>query len=232
MQARRQGPGLCARLSYFLVELRDVLRGLAPERRWARFGDMDFDWDHRVDTTTANVGLVTRLRGVLAGSQYQAADPALFAESMAALPIEFPSYIFIDAGSGKGRALLMACQYPFRRVLGIEVVPELHAIAQRNLRERSGELRRCENAESRLGDALEFPWPPDPTVLFLFNPFPEWVLGGLATRLGESLREHPRKIWVIYHNPVLERVLAESGFLRRVSGSPHAAVYSNEVADS
>jgi hypothetical protein len=225
---RRQGAGLRTRLNHFLVELGDVLRGLTPERRRARYGDVDFDWDYRVDTTEANVSLLTQLRGVFAGSQYQPADPGLFAESMAALPIEFPSYVFIDAGSGKGRALLMACQYPFRQVIGIEVVPELHTIAQRNLSQRASELRVCENAESRLGDAVDFPWPPEPTVLFLFNPFPEWVLESMTARLGESLREHPRKVWVIYHNPALEHVLAKSGFLKRVSGSPHAAIYANE----
>ena len=32
-----------------------------------------------MDTTAANVGLKTQLSGVLAGSQYQPADPVLFA---------------------------------------------------------------------------------------------------------------------------------------------------------
>src|SRR5689334_19675088 len=92
--------GLRIRLRYLFVELRDVLLGLTPERRLSRFGDLDFDWDHRADTTASNVGLLTQVRGVLAGSQYQPADPALFAESMAALPIDFSSFIFVDAGSG------------------------------------------------------------------------------------------------------------------------------------
>jgi SAM-dependent methyltransferase len=228
MKTQRQRPGLGRRLRYHLVELKDVLLGLAPRRRRARYGDLDFDWQHRVDTTESNVGLVTRLRGVLLGSQYQPADPGLFAQSMAALPIEFASYVFVDAGSGKGRALLMACQYPFRKVIGIERLPELHAIAERNLRARPAELRRCEQAESILGDVLEFVWPPQPTLLFLFNPFPEWVLVRLLARLRDSLQEHPRKLWVVYHNPVLEHVLADSGFLRRVNGSAYSAIYTNE----
>ncbi len=227
MQGRRQHPWLDQRLGYYVLELWEVLRGLTPGRRRARYGDMEFDWEYRADTSAANVNLRTRLRGVLAGSQYQPADPGLFAESMAALPVEFSSYVFVDAGSGKGRALLMACRYRFRKVIGIEVVPELHAIAQRNLSERGGDLRRCEKAESWLGDALEFAWPPEPTVLFLFHPFPEWVLARFIARLGESLREHPRPAWVVYHNPVLEQVLADSGFLRRVSSTPPAAIYTN-----
>jgi hypothetical protein len=227
MRGPRQRHGLRTRLYYFLVELRDVLLDLAPQRRRARYGDIGFDCDHRTNTTAANVNLATRLRGVFAGSQYQPADPVLFAESMAALPIDFSSYIFIDAGSGKGRALLMACQYPFRRVIGIELVPELHAIAQRNLRQRPRELCRCESAESQLGNALLFPWPLESTVLFLFNPFPEWVLEQFIAGLGESLQQHPRNFWAIYHNPVLEHALAESGFLRRVSSSPEAAIYTN-----
>lgn len=219
------------RFRYVLRELADVFRGMTSARRRARFGDMDFDWDHRVDTTMSNVRLGTRLKGVLAGSQYQAADPGLFAEGMAALPIDFSRYIFIDAGSGKGRALLMASEYPFRKVLGIEVVPELHAAAESNIALFPRERRKAVIVESRLADALSFEWPCEPTVLFLFNPFPEWVLQQFLERLRISLRESPRKVWVVYHNPVLRALLLETAFLNEVSYSLQAAMFTNDVPE-
>ncbi len=41
---------------------------------------------------------------------------------MAALPIEFNQFTFIDLGSGKGRTLLMASDFPFRKILGVEIL--------------------------------------------------------------------------------------------------------------
>jgi hypothetical protein len=219
------------RFRYVLRELADVFRGMTSARRRARFGDLDFDWDHRVDTTMSNVRLGTRLKGVIAGSQYQAADPGLFAESMAAIPIDFSRYIFIDAGSGKGRALLMASEYPFRKVLGIEVVPELHAAAESNIALFPRERRKAGIVEALLADALSFEWPSEPTVLFLFNPFPEWVLRQFLERLRISLMESPRKVWVVYHNPVLRALLLETAFLDEVSYSLQAALFTNDAPE-
>src|SRR5688572_3346622 len=40
---------------------------------------------------------------------------------------------FLDIGSGKGRVLLIASQYGFRKIVGIEFSPELCAIARKNV---------------------------------------------------------------------------------------------------
>ena len=51
---------------------------------------------------------------------------------------------FIDFGSGKGRVLLVASHYPFRQVIGVEFSPELHEIAQENIRRYQSPARRCQ----------------------------------------------------------------------------------------
>ena len=101
-----------------------------PWRRRLRYGDIDFDWDYRVDTTWSNLPVGTRIREVLAGRGYQPSDPLTFHEMMAQLAIDFRDFALLDLGSGKGRALLMASDYPFRRIIGVELLPELHAIAE------------------------------------------------------------------------------------------------------
>src|SRR5262245_37566835 len=35
--------------------------------------------------------------------------------------------VFIDFGSGKGRVVIQAAMYPFRKVIGIELASDLHA---------------------------------------------------------------------------------------------------------
>ena len=82
---------------------------------------MDYDWEQRVDTTSGTVGWRERLLGIF-HSPYMPSDPAEFREMMAALPIDFHKFTFIDVGSGKGRTLLMASEYGFKQIVGVELI--------------------------------------------------------------------------------------------------------------
>ena len=129
-QSRQKG---AAAASILLVhELWTFLRDSTPERRRRRYGDMEYDWEHRVNTTSGTVGWRERLLGVF-HSPYQPTDAALFQEMMSSLPIAFSEFTFVDLGSGKGRTLLMASEYPFRRIVGVEILPELHRAAEKIL---------------------------------------------------------------------------------------------------
>jgi SAM-dependent methyltransferase len=133
-------------------------REFLPGRRRARYGDLDYDFEHRVDTTRANVGFRAQLIAALSGHQYFPTEPWLFDQIMQALPVlssrhsaasqetvsqaALRDFTFIDLGSGKGRVLLMAAPYGFKKILGVEFMPEWHRVAQENIRkyaERSAE---------------------------------------------------------------------------------------------
>jgi hypothetical protein len=137
----------------------EFLRDSLPARRRQRYGDMDYDWDHRVDTTTATVNWRDRLLGLL-NSPYQPTDPALFQEMLASLKIDFRDFTFVDIGSGKGRTLLMASDHPFHRIVGVELLPELHRVAQENIRKYKSDSQQCFALESLCDDAREFVFPP------------------------------------------------------------------------
>jgi hypothetical protein len=111
-----------------------ALLELLPSRRKARFGDLDYDWEHSMDTTRSNVGFGTQFLTGITARPYFATEPWLFEQLMQALPIDFTQFTFIDLGSGKGRVLLMASAYPFKRIIGVEFMPELHRVAQENIR--------------------------------------------------------------------------------------------------
>lgn len=202
----------------------DFFRDSLPARRRQRYGDVGYDWDHRVDTTSATVGWRNRLLGLL-HSPYQPTDPALFHEMLASLNIDFRDFVFIDIGSGKGRTLLMASDYPFRRIVGVELLPELHHVAQENIRKYKNDAQRCFALESICGDAREFAFPPEPTVLYLFNPLPKPGLVQLLANLEQSLRTHPRQLFVMYHNPRLEHVMAESKWLNKIGGTHQYSIF-------
>ena len=192
----------------------EFLRDSLPSRRRQRYGDFDFDWEHRVDTTSATVGWRTRLMGLLS-SPYQPIPSEEFRELMSAVAIDFSQFTFIDVGSGKGRALLLAAEYGFRRIVGIEWLPELDRIARVNIERLQQKRVPAAEIELFCMDATEFVFPAEPTLIFLFNPLTENALRKLLQNLEGSLRRNPRPVYVAYANPILERVLVNCSFLVR-----------------
>lgn len=206
----------------------EFIRDSTPQRRRIRYGDAEFDWDHRVDTTSGSVSWRDRLLGLF-HSPYQPTEAALFHEMLSALReqtgCDFRDFIFIDLGSGKGRALLMASDYPFRRIVGVELLPQLHRAAQDNLTKYRSETQQCFVVQSICANAAEFRFPEEPIVLYLFNPLPEPGLRRALTNLKSSLRRHPRTVYVLYHNPFLEHVFSESPAWGKIGGTHQYAIY-------
>jgi len=200
------------------------VRESTPERRRQRYGDMEYDWERRVNTTSGTVGWRARLLGMF-HSPYQPTDPALFREMMASLPIAFDQFTFVDLGSGKGRTLLMASEYPFRRIVGVELIAELHRAAEENIRAYHSTTQRCKQIEAVCADACEFVLRETPLVLYLFNPLPETGLRRLIRNLEQSLERSPRPVWIVYHNPAMDSVLAASRTLERAGGTEQYAVF-------
>jgi methyltransferase family protein len=223
--------GRLAATRTLLAALWEFARDSSPARLRGRFGDADYDWDHRVNTTSGAVGWRDRLFGVF-HSPYQPTEPGLFHEILDALQnerhLDFREFAFLDLGSGKGRTLLMASDYPFRRIVGVELLPSLDQTAQENLRQYKSESQKCFALQSVCADASTFPLPAEPLLLYLFNPFPESGLRRLVAEVEKSLREHPRAVYVLYHNPLLEHVLAESAGLRKVGGTHQYSIFEGK----
>ena len=223
---RRAHEGFVTTTRTLAVELWGFLRDSTPARERQRYGDVDYDWDNRVNTTSAAVGWRNRLLGVF-HSPYQPTEPLLFGEMLDSLRIDYSRFTFIDLGSGKGRTLLMASMHPFRRVLGVELLPELHRQAEANIREFKSEARKCAEVESLCADARTFALPLEPLLLYLFNPFLESGLAQIVTNLERWLQAHPQPVIVLYHNPLLANVLDASHFLTKTSGTSQYSVYRN-----
>jgi SAM-dependent methyltransferase len=217
--------GILGALGYYGGAAFEFLRDLTPQRRRSRYGDTDYDFDHNVDTTWATVSLRTRLRELISGAQYQASEPGLFHSILQALPVSPEGFTFIDLGSGKGRTLLMASDYAFRRIIGVELLDELHLIAKRNIATYQSMQQRCFNIETYSGDARDFQFPQEPFVLYLFNPFPDYVLQTVLEKLRATLDLHPREIYVIYHNLVHEDLFKSQPWPRELRRTHQYVIY-------
>lgn len=124
-----------------------------------------------------------------------------------------PDDVFVDFGSGMGRVVVQAAmQYPFRRVVGVEISEQLHEVAQRNV-ERT---RARFHGEVQLvaGDVREFPIPDDVTVAYFANPFTGPIFHQVIDRLLASFDQHPRPLRIIYRNPVEHDYLLATGRVR------------------
>ena len=220
--------GSFSTLKRFTSALWEFARDSTPARRRQRYGDVEYDWDFRVNTTGATVGWRDRLLGHF-HSPYQPTEPALFHEMLARVmsiaKIDFREFTFIDIGSGKGRALLMAADYPFQRILGVEILPELHRVAKANISKYKSDSQQCFAIDYLLADASEFTFPPEPTVVYLFNPLPESGLAKMVGNLEFSLQKHPRAVYVLYHNPLLERMLTRNTVFERIAGSHQYSIF-------
>lgn len=124
--------------------------------------------------------------------------------------------VFVDLGSGKGKALLVAGRFPYGRVIGVELDAELTRSAQRNLAQAARKLRArtvaCETA-----NATNWPFPDNATTVYLFNPFFGDTFRQAITQVFNSYDRNPRTIHIVYqypweHNWLLStgRVVAES----------------------
>jgi len=151
------------------------------------------------------------------GHHYSPIEPARFRAILNSLELKFEDFVFVDFGSGKGRALLLASEFPFKKIVGVEFSPQLHAVAQGNLAKQRGFQRTCDAVESVCCDFLEFLLPSEPSVLFFFNPCNASVLSKVLAKISQSLLANPRELWLIYvaPNATQERLLDAASGLRK-----------------
>ncbi|HUB28188.1 MAG TPA: class I SAM-dependent methyltransferase [Terracidiphilus sp.] len=142
------------------------------------------------------------------------------------LPVPYSEHVFVDLGCGKGLVLMLASQFGFSRIIGVEFARNLYEIALTNLDKFRQRNAPAQPIEVMLGDAADFPFPTEPLVVYLYHPFGPEVIGKVLANLRTSLSEHPRSCWVVYVNPVHHQVIARCGFL-----VTHKAVVSREYGE-
>lgn len=110
-----------------------------------------------------------------------------------------PEDVLLDYGSGLGRVLLLASHRRLKRVIGVEVEPQLATRARANL--ATAQRRLFSPVELVVADAASWPVPDDVTAVFLFNPFVGKVMQAVQAHLEASLLRRPRPLKVVYCYP-------------------------------
>ena len=129
------------------------------------------------------------------------------------LDVDYPASVFVDFGSGLGRMMFFASQFPFRRIIGVELSETLCARASDTLAKYYRRLgKRSPEWQIVQSDAARFPVPRDANVFYFTDPFDEEILGPVVTNIVDSTAEFKRPISVVYVNPGHPDVFLRHGF--------------------
>lgn len=164
------------------------------------------------------------------GVFYAGTDPKSFRAVLDNLKIKFEDFVFIDLGSGKGRALLMASERPFKRIIGVEFAAELNDIARKNILNFKSPDLQCRHIEAVCQDATLFVPPLEPCLFYVFNAFHARIVAEVLENIERSYHENPRDIYFIYANPVHIEVLRENKFFTEVYSDTWYSIYKNSAA--
>jgi SAM-dependent methyltransferase len=110
-----------------------------------------------------------------------------------------PADVFLDLGSGMGRAVVLAATLPLGRVIGLEISDRLTAVASENVRRVSHKLRAP--VELVNADASLYEIPSDVTLIFFNNSFGGKVLDAALSNIRDSLSKNPRALTFILSAP-------------------------------
>ena len=180
--------------------------------------DGSFDRKYGVETSgivpLQNLTIQSEYDHIKEGIWYEPMSVKIFHQIMSHLRIDFTKYEFIDFGSGKGRVLLLASEYGFLKVIGVEFARELHAVAKKNVDIYNGFKKKLNKIETLCIDATRFSLPNSPLVLFFYSPFRSLIMKRVLENLSNSLTLHPRNIMLIFYglNPDTIDIIKSMGF--------------------
>ena len=132
------------------------------------------------------------------GFAYVPSPGLLVATLVSSLSEDLSRFAFVDYGSGKGRALLVAAHYPFAQVVGAEFSPELHAMAEANIAGYLRAERPARSVRSVCADAATFDLPEQDLVLYFNNPFAGPVFDQVLKNIQAAHERSGRKVYVLY----------------------------------
>jgi SAM-dependent methyltransferase len=200
--------------------------------RRARTSPDDFDRVWGVQTRVA-LGLIEFCR-ILGhgGHDHEPSPPARFLQIVGSLDVRFEDTVFVDCGSGAGRAVALASAFPFKEVIGVELSPALHARAQATVAAIQGADGRWAPVRLVCGDITTYALPPEPLVIYLYNPFGPRPMRRLLAGIEASLGRRPRPVTLVafFCNHNVRPVLDASPVFRTVRRTRDVLVLRDRIS--
>jgi hypothetical protein len=163
---------------------------------------------------------------------YGAVNQDFFREIFGSIPTALAPYAFVDVGSGKGAAVLMASEFPFRRLIGLELTPELIAIARINVQKFNAANGTQLAPQWVHCDFFKWPLPDEPLLFFFNNPFPDQITLEALDHLERVVSAHRHPVLLVFRKApkVAGDQLHRSSVWRPLRLAPYWRVYATGPA--
>ena len=149
------------------------------------------------------------------GRGYVSCQPSTVRRALAQLP-DRAGRAFVDLGCGKGRALVLASEHPFRRDRGRRARrPTWPPWPRRNAAIIARGFPARPPIRILAADATSVDLPAGDLVVFLYNPFGEELVARAMANVERAMAEEPREVHVVYDNPVHEAAVDRCAALSR-----------------
>jgi len=185
-------------------------------RKLAIVADILFDLKNGTDTRT-----VTELNDLYIissnkkkGWKYES-TPILALQKLFSMLIIPNNSIFVDFGCGKGKVLIIASEFGFKEVRGIDFSSELCKIAVNNCLKYKERVQNTIEYSVFESDVVDYQVRDDENVFYLFNPFDARILENVLNNIQLSLSRFPRKIWIIYSEPRYRSIIENSNTFKK-----------------
>ncbi|HXN17199.1 MAG TPA: class I SAM-dependent methyltransferase [Candidatus Binatus sp.] len=193
------------------VYMLSVLRKKAADLRDRLRGRDQFDASLGVDTSGIIRVVDTKSPNRVHGARYQPCNPENLRWAIESAHADLANFDFADIGCGKGRALVVASKYPFRRLIGVDYSLPFVETARENLKH----IGASERSELHCQDAVSFRFKSQATFLFLYNPFSSSLLDAVLLHLRQDVLDRGFPVIIIYQGPRPQEIIA-TGWAEKV----------------
>ena len=167
-----------------------------------------FDWKYQIDTKTwvAHEDLIAENDLAKYSGHYQPNCALLVKKVLKKL--QPPKHqTFVDLGSGKGRIMILAAEYGFQKVKGVELSTNLSAITESNVKTYKTKTGNAADISVFNKDATIYEFEATDSVLFMYNPFNGVIFEKVIDNIKLSLERHPRQLTIIYMHPINQLII-------------------------
>jgi SAM-dependent methyltransferase len=176
-----------------------------------------FDQTYNVETSgyvpTSKIHADPKIQDVT--HPYAPVQPSVIRTILAALG-DVREYTFVDYGCGKGRATLVATEFPFERIIGVELSSSLAEVARKNAAIFAARFPNRTQIDIYAQNVLDYEPPNSKLAIFIYHSFGRAVWAEVLKKLeaGLAATRHGH-VFLIYCNPVFWQALDASPYFTR-----------------